>query len=363
MNLYILITAIIFNLASCNVFAEEITPEQNQFDDIANYLAGYDSSIEHKEGMDKLWGDYEDKNLKHLKEWQTTEIASLNLSGSCKVFYPFSGPDVVHMITLFPNCKKYVMVGLEPNGRVANLTKEKIDLGFLREGIHSVLNRSFFVTSEMWTSFRVEKNGLIVPMLALLKRLNCKIINVEQFYLNEQGISSTDVKVGNGIKITFKQEAYDYPQEIFYIRKSLTEDAHGIDQFIKNDKPLITYLKAAQYTLFDPRFAIIRKAIVDESEIVLQDDSGLPYRYFNNNNWQVSFYGNYEGPYGKEFKGYRQEDLKRAYEKSELKSLPFSLGYGYRKISTILIKAIKKTLTMEEKPLLPKDEDIITPKL
>jgi hypothetical protein len=352
MNLHILIAII---LIAGNIFAEEVKSEYNQFDEIANYLAGYDSPIEHQEEMDKLWDDYEEKNLKYLQEWQISEIASLNLSNDCKVFYPFSGPDVVHMITLFPNCKKYVMVGLEPNGRVANLEKEKIDLEFLRKGIYSLLNRSFFVTSEMWGSFRIEKNGLMVPMLALLKRLDCQIIKVEQFYLNEQGISTTDVKVGNGIKITFKQDDYDYPQEIFYIRKSLTEDAHGIDLFIKNDKPLITYIKAAQYTLFDSRFAIIRKAIVDQSDIVLQDDSGLPYRYFNNKNWQVSFYGNYEGPYGKEFKAYGQEDLKRVYEKSDLKPLPFSLGYGYRKISTILIKAIKKTLSSEKSEQITKD--------
>jgi len=315
------------------------------FDNIANYLAGYDSPEDHKEAMDKLWEDYTDKNLNYLMDWQENEISPIDLTDNCKVFYPFSGPDVVHMLTLFPDCKKYVMVGLEPHGKIEKLTKDKIDLAHLRTGIASLLNKSFFITSEMWGDFRIEKNGLLIPMIALLKRMDFKIINIEQFNLNNNAIVNYNDNRGNGIKITCRHPNQDYDQEIYYIRQSLSDSNHGIDKFIQSDNyRLVTYLKAAQYTLFDYRFAKIREAIVDKSYLVLQDDSGMPYKYLNNSHWQVTFYGDYQGPYGESFKGYIQPDLKKAYEKSTPKPLPFSLGYGYRKINTILIKAVKNNL-------------------
>jgi hypothetical protein len=323
----------------------------NEFDDIASYLAGYgDAPEDHKLAMDALWQHYETKNLKAFQDWQKQEISSSDINASCSVFYPFSGPDVLHMLTLFPSCKKYIMIGLEAPGKLEHLTKEKIHLARLRQGISSLLNRSFFVTREMWDDFAIERNGVVTPILTLLKRMNYNIVNVERMYLSNNGVLSDNAKVGNGIKITIKAANNDYEQEIYYFKKILTGNAHGVNELLNASDFLITYLKAAQYALFDPRFSLIRSSIVEKSSMVLQDDSGLTFRYLNNKQWQMTLYGNYESPYGAEFAGYMQKDLKKSYQTLNLKPLPFSLGYGYKKINSMMIKALKVKKHHVEKP-------------
>jgi hypothetical protein len=323
--------------------AEDLT-----LDELAQYFAGFKGDTVHKEVMEELWRTYEDKNLNSLKEWQTEEIAPQVTSMDCTLFYPFSGPDIVHMVTLFPLCEKYIMVGLEPTGRISNLDLAKTNLAKVRAGIHSLLNRSFFVTREMWNDFSAESNGVLTPIITLLKRMNAELIAVESFYLNDKGEIIYQKTNTNGLKIVFKQHDNGYHQELYYIRKSLMGSSHGIDKLVDKEKSVITYLKAAQYALFDPRFSQIRSTIINKSNMILQDDSGIPYKYFNNKKWDIYYYGDYKGAYGKDFVGYNQPDLKRAYSMEKSKPLPFSLGYGYKKITTILLKMVKKT--QAEKP-------------
>ena len=177
---------------------------------------------------------------------------------------------------------------------------------------------------------------MVIPILTLLKRMNSTVTSVQPFYISDTGIITLPVDVGaNGIKITFKQQHHIESQTIYYMRKSLTGTNHGIDKYLANEDRVITYLKAAQYALFDHRFKVIRDAILKQSLVVMQDDSGIPFKYFNKDNWFRHLYGNYAGPFGKEFAGYNQYDLKAAYAKITTKPLPFSLGYGYRKTDTV----------------------------
>jgi len=59
-------------------------------------------------------------------------------------------------------------------------------------------------------------------------------------------------------------------------------------------------------------FSTIRGLVLAKSAAVLQDDSGIPYRYFDAANWRVQLYGNYEKPYGS-FAWLEQPDLRKAY--------------------------------------------------
>jgi hypothetical protein len=43
------------------------------------------------------------------------------------LFYPFSGPDILHAQTFFPEADKYVMIGLEPVGSLPEFKKEETD--------------------------------------------------------------------------------------------------------------------------------------------------------------------------------------------------------------------------------------------
>ena len=80
-------------------------------------------------------------------------------------------------------------------------------------------------------------------------------------------------------------------------------------------------------------FKNVRNIILSKSKSIFQDDTGVPYRYVNNNNWDISFYGSYKNPV-EDFERWPhlfQEDLELAYKAKESKNLlPFSLGYHWR---------------------------------
>jgi hypothetical protein len=69
--------------------------------------------------------------------------------------------------------------------------------------------------------------------------------------------------------------------------------------------------------------------ILTKSQFILQDDTGIPFRYFKEKNWEIHLYGQYAKPI-KDFSGVEQQDLKAAYQdKNKIKRLPFHLGYHY----------------------------------
>ena len=119
-------------------------------------------------------------------------------------------------------------------------------------------------------------------------------------------------------------------------RKDLVAFLEGID--IKS-----TYLKSASYLMHRSTFSIIRNIILDNSEFVLQDDSGIPIQYFDQRKWDLTFYGDYKFPISL-FAERHQEDLKDVYLKGgeNVKSLPFGIGYQFRKGTSNLMKAEKK---------------------
>jgi hypothetical protein len=85
----------------------------------------------------------------------------------------------------------------------------------------------------------------------------------------------------------------------------------------------------------------LRRYILDKSNLVLQDDTGVPYSYFQNAAWQVRLYGEYSAPV-KPFKRLYQRDLAEAFQDpSRVRPLGFSLGYGAGRRPSSMILAIR----------------------
>ena len=101
--------------------------------------------------------------------------------------------------------------------------------------------------------------------------------------------------------------------------------------------PGVTYLKAASYLLYEDYFSIIRNGILDNSGAVVEDDSGVPFKYFKPSLWDVVPFGNYTGPIGL-FHEHYQPDLTEYYKKSSHEPLPFGSGYKFvASVSSLLV--------------------------
>jgi hypothetical protein len=84
--------------------------------------------------------------------------------------------------------------------------------------------------------------------------------------------------------------------------------------------------------------------ILDESEYILQDDSGIPVPYFDTTKWDLTFYGNYTRPIPL-FTARHQEDLYDIYSGNKgynIKPLPFGIGYKFRKGTSNMMLGSKK---------------------
>ena len=85
----------------------------------------------------------------------------------------------------------------------------------------------------------------------------------------------------------------------------------------------------------------MRHYILAKSNLILQDDTGVPYSYFQNAAWQVQLYGEYSAPI-KPFKRLYQKDLAQAFKDgSKVRPLGFSLGYGAGRRPSSLILAVR----------------------
>ncbi len=90
-----------------------------------------------------------------------------------------------------------------------------------------------------------------------------------------------------------------------------------------------------------PVFSSIAGTILRVSDVVLEDDSGMPYRLFDHSVWEISLHGAYGGPI-ELFKDYYQKDLLDAYA-AGAGPLGFHIGYG--KKSNLLLAVRKNVLT------------------
>ncbi len=81
--------------------------------------------------------------------------------------------------------------------------------------------------------------------------------------------------------------------------------------------------------------------ILSTADYVIQDDTGIPYRFLTQGPWQVRLYGQYNKPIKTLKYGY-QPDLEGAFKaKTGTAELPFPFGYHWRGKQSGLLVAIR----------------------
>jgi len=238
-----------------------------------------------------------------LRDFQKQELGGAALAGST-VFYPFGGPDALTATLCFPRSPMYVIVGLEPAGTLPSaeqLAKKDISryFGGMRETMASVLGRSFFITREMDHQFRGQvTDGLLVPILHLLARTQQTVLGFRYVRLDDDGrviVREADYKAlarfGNkGVEIEFRSSADQAIQKLLLLGELSDERLRENKPFLAYAAPLkgtTTLLKATSYTLHRADFSVVRGLMLGYSAAILQDDSGIPYHWFQPALWKV----------------------------------------------------------------------------
>lgn len=316
-----------------------------QYDSTARLLAGLKPThpdhtalttkawAAHSRTIQASWARVRDGQLAAMKTWRTTELPKQCPVGNT-LFYPFSGPDFLNAYTFFPECDTYVLFGLEKVGSMPDpaALKEKEFAQLLtdvRRAMINLFNRNYFVTTTMSKDFRTSHlHGMLPVMLMSMVLSGVEVVSIGAPPFAPVTGPNGKRRI-DGVAIDFRVPGSPRMRRVIFY--SLDASDKGLAEYPEFEKylrglaPTTTLIKSASYLLHITEFSKMRNVLLDNSEFLLQDDTGLPFAQLNKRGWKVQPYGRYGVPI-KPFQGHHQKDLAALF-KAGAKPLPFRFGY------------------------------------
>ena len=279
-----------------------------------------DDYLAHREQLSKKW-DYGRKvRWEPMQSWARRHLNHASTRGVVR--YLFGGPDFLGAHAFFPGADTLVLGGLEPVGAVTppeSLSASALaaSLGATRQAMSTALFAGYFVTREMNAQLRQGNFWGVLPLLyTQLALTGNKIVSVEMV----RPFGSP------GVKIVYRKGIRG-PQTLYYFQANVANGAQ-CGRFLSWLGSLgegASYLKAASYLMHGEGFSQVRSFLLETSAMIVEDDSGIPFRHFDPQRWTVKVFGEYTQPI---FSGYYQNDFRDAYAtRANAGPLPFGAGY------------------------------------
>lgn len=329
-----------------------ITP--NPVEPALKRLVESDAFKEHQLWMTSSWNQVRHR-IDTIESWRSREI---KVSGAAKktLLYPFSGPDFLNAYTFFPEHGRYVFFSLERPGSLPDL-ESMTPVQFakmlqdVRSAFRDIFERNYFITSYMTKQLTTPWIRGTVPVIATMMALmNRRIVRIEPLDLFPEIRRSFDVPDAKrprvrmrAVRIEFSNPNTASTQRLYYVSLDASDKAlefyPDFLSWASQYKPETVLIKSASYLLHDQQFSKTRAMLLDAADVLVEDDTGIPYRYISQTPWQVKLYGRYHKPIRPMAYGY-QKDLEAAYSaQQEHAPLPFPFGYHWRGQQSGLIAA------------------------
>lgn len=312
---------------------------------------------EHRDRLAEKWRYCRKARWEAMQSWARKHLAHQSARGVVR--YLFGGPDFLAAHAFFPNARTLVLGGLEPVGAVASpesLAPAALSasLGATRQALSTALFAGYFVTREMNAQLREGNFWGVLPLLyAQLALTGNRILSVEM----------TRPFGSPGVKISYRRGARA-PQTLYYFQANVANgpECGRFLSWLGSLGEGASYLKAASYLLHGSGFSQVRSFLLETSTLIVEDDSGIPFRYFDPNRWKLRVFGEYTQPI---FAGYYQNDFRDAYAtRANAGPLPFGAGYQVQSDkANILVAtrsgavaakpALRPALAMKEKESTP----------
>ena len=302
----------------------------------------------HAAELDRAWSRLEQEQLSKIRAWAPQFLGDFYADKN-PLFYMFSGPDFLYANAFFPGAQTYILCGKEPIGSIPdieNIAREALPatLGNLRKSLDSVLSWSFFISKQLRTDItQTQLNGTLPILYVFLARAGATIDSVSLLSFDKDGNAAANGK-SPAVKIVFKN-SNGAEQTLYYFETDVSDDgiksAPGFMKFCEKQAPGKSLLKASSYLMHEGGFGRVRDFLLTESKVIVQDDSGIPLRYFDSNQWSIRYCGNYLGPIAT-FKQFWQPDLANNYRTTTVAPLGFGFGYEWRADRSTLMIAVRK---------------------
>ena len=299
------------------------------------------------------WKLVEKNKTRPIARWREKNMNIVS-SDTSTLFYPFAGADFLYAHAFFPDAANYVLIGLEPIGKLHRCdTMAKKDFLAYLEKIRTSLYYSeqlgFFRTESMEKDLNQQSlDGTLPLILFYIRKTGHRLTGITYFTLDNKGgiVPGRQDTSTVGIRVAFFDSTMKKHQVLYYLSYDLSDrnlKKHPeLLQFVKSFGSQVGFLKAASYLMFTAGFRVMRNYLLDQESSILQDDSGIPFRFFKPSGWTVKLFGTYTQTIDL-FKYKFQPDLQSAYEKQETKhGVPFRIGYDVKFNETNLLLAKKK---------------------
>lgn len=355
---FLTITGLLLTLALPAHAAADVTAN-----DTARFLAGMTPSADspllpltqepgwqqHARFFDQAFAKLDERQIVRIRNWAKENLTAQRPT----MFYMFSGPDFLYADAFFPRASTYVLSGLEPVGSVPDLMKSprgvlRSTLRNVEASMGSILTFSFFITKHMKSDLRAGQiNGTLPLLYVFLARSGKTIREVELIKLDDSGNvrPATEAVSGRfpvqGVKIVFAEGGGE-PKTLYYFSTNLANDgvtATGFLKFCEKLAPADSLIKSASYLMHTDGFSKIRDFIVSHSAAIVQDDSGIPLKYFGGDKWTLSPFGRYYKPLDI-FPGTYQRQYTDLFRAG--RPINFGIGYRWRPNESNLLLAIRK---------------------
>ncbi len=326
-----------------------------RINDAATWLAGLqvDPSPDlarAQKDTDAAWSSMRNTRLAAMADFAKKHFAP-ERADCGTLFYPFSGPDILNAISLFPACRQYVLFGLEPVGELPpidrmNAEQKAAVLEDMHRAQQNMLRRNFFVTRYMSTDLNTPNlKGVLPIMVAMLARMGYDVLDIVPGKLDGTAPPAPGTRTRSA-RVHFALHGGGPVQEIFYASFDASDE--GLERhpefltFMHPVHPTLTLMKAASYLLHDKTFLRMRTLIAEKSPLIIQDDSGMPYAELLADGFTVELYGSYVGTIPV-FNYRYQKDLAAAYQALPTRTnLPFAWSYAWKPSEESLQVARKK---------------------
>lgn len=311
-------------------------------------LVSKPSYIAYKNNINKYWDKIEKDYLNKLAEWKEKHLT--NFSPNNTTLYPLAGADFINMFNLNSPSPKYIMVGLQKPGYIRDpLLFSDTELRKALSNIQNVVYELAYYNYS--TSRRLQQEasnpyftGVAPTLLFFIKRLGYDVLNLERIYLDNDGkvqidnnsFEVFDKKKYTGIKIIFASPDRTQIKELYFLKIWLSSNSASFNtpegKFFLSHGRLNLMFKSAEYILHTKEYEPFITDLLPLADRVIQDESGIPFRYFNPDEWSFKLYGKYIGKISLKNtpKVPFQNDLYERFQK-ESYPLPFAFGYGVLK--------------------------------
>jgi hypothetical protein len=281
----------------------------------------------HRDWLAPRWERLRASRLQAIEAWRDDALAD-ERSRCRTLFYPFSGPDFLNAYLLFPSCDTYVFLGLEPPGtppELDRMTPGEVaqTLHDLRAALGDLLVHNFFMTERMAEQLDTARiHGVVPVVLASMGLIRVHVVSIRPF----------ELAAVPGIAVTFFHPDIGKLQTLYYLSADASDAglrAHpALAHYVDGLAPAAVLIKSASYLLHRPAFTRMRDTVLRVADVLVQDDTGIPYRTLRERGWAVQLYGNYSGPIPL-FASRRQPDLEVAY-RTRVAAHPLRFAFGYQ---------------------------------